>query len=204
MIEKHYENPKWRMLNNLPHKCDAILDDEDMQCQEMLYEYNNLRPTDLYGENGKNILKQLLGRTGNNITIRPPFRCSYGYRIEVGENFFSNFGLTILDSGKVTIGDNAFIAPNVSIYTNTHPLHPEKRNEKWDIGIDVSIGDNVWIGGNTIILPGVHIGNNVVIGAGSVVTKNIPDNVIAVGNPCKVARTITEHDKLFYYKKFRF
>lgn len=122
----------------------------------------------------------------------------------MGENFFTNYNLTILDVGKVKIGDNAQIAPHVSIYTAGHPVHPDSRNSGYEYGIAITIGDNVWIGGNTCILPGVTIGNNVVIGAGSVVTKDIPDNVIAVGNPCRIIREITEKDRDFYYRDRRF
>lgn len=114
---------------------------------------------------------------------RDPFHCDYGWNIEVGENFFANYNLTILDVGKVVIGKNAQIAPNVSIYTAGHPVHPDSRNTGYEYGIGVTIGDNVWLGGNTVINPGVTIGNNVVIGAGSVVTKDLPDDVIAVEIP---------------------
>ena len=130
--------------------------------------------------------------------------CDYGYNIEVGENFFANYNFTVLDVGKVRIGANAQIAPNVSIYTAGHPVHPDSRNSGYEYGIDITIGDNVWIGGNVCILPGVTVGDNVVIGAGSVVTKDIPDNVIAAGNPCRILRTITEEDRDFYYRDRRF
>ena len=113
-------------------------------------------------------------------------------------------GLTILDVGKVTIGDNVMLAPNVSIYTAGHPVHPDSRNSGYEYGIPITIGNNVWIGGNAVILPGVTIGNNVVIGAGSVVTKDIPDNVIAAGNPCRILRKITEEDRKYYYKDREF
>ena len=195
---------KQRMINNLPHICDKELDRDDFLCQKKLYKYNKMPPQKLYGKKGKTLIKNILGKTGEKIVIKPPFRCSYGYQIEVGENFFANYGLTILDSGKVTIGNNVFIAPNVSIYTNTHPIHYKARNEGWDIGIDIRIGNNVWIGGNTIILPGVSIGDGCVIGAGSVVTKNLPPEVIAVGNPCKIVRKITEKDSLYYFKDLMF
>ena len=133
-----------------------------------------------------------------------PFRCDYGWNIEIGENFFANYNLTILDVGKVTIGNNVMMGPNVSIYAAGHPIHPETRNTGYEHGLPITIGDNVWIGGNVVILPGVTIGNNVVIGAGSVVSKDIPDDVIAVGSPCKVAREITEEDKKYYYGKTEF
>ncbi len=117
---------------------------------------------------------------------------------------FANYNLTILDVGKVTIGENAQIAPNVSIYTAGHPIHPESRNSGYEYGIPVTIGNNVWIGGNAVILPGVTIGNNVVIGAGSIVAKDIPDNMIATGNPCRIIREITEEDRIYYFKKRKF
>ena len=146
------------------------------------------------------IVKDLFGKS-ENAFVNPPFYCDYGSHIEVGKNFFANYNCTILDVAKVIIGDNCQFAPNVSIYTAGHPVHPETRNSGYEYGIKVTIGDNVWIGGNTVICPGVHIGDNVVIGAGSVVTKDIPDMVIAAGNPCKVIREITEDDRRTYFKK---
>ncbi|MDO4944933.1 MAG: sugar O-acetyltransferase [Ruminococcus sp.] len=196
-------NQKERMHKNLPYK--AWLDglaEERLECKKKIYEYNHL-PPERWGER-TDLIKNILGSTGENIHIEEPFRCDYGSNIEVGENFFANYNLTVLDVGKVTIGDNVQIAPNVSIYTAGHPVHPDSRNSGYEYGIDISIGDNVWIGGSTCILPGVHIGNNVVIGAGSVVTKDIPDNVIAVGNPCRVIREITEEDRKYYYKDKEF
>lgn len=146
------------------------------------------------------IVKDLFGKS-ENAFVNPPFYCDYGSHIEVGKNFFANYNCTILDVAKVIIGDNCQLAPNVSIYTAGHPIHPETRNSGYEYGIKVTIGDNVWIGGNTVICPGVHIGDNVVIGAGSVVTKDIPDMVIAAGNPCKVIREIAEDDRRTYFKK---
>ncbi|MDD7739964.1 MAG: sugar O-acetyltransferase [Fusicatenibacter sp.] len=145
------------------------------------------------------IVNELLGKS-DGAFINPPFYCDYGSHIEVGKNFFANYNCTILDVAKVKIGDNCQMAPNVAIYTAGHPVHPDTRNSGYEYGIEVTIGDNVWIGGNTVICPGVHIGNNVVIGAGSVVTKDIPDMVIAAGNPCRVIREITEEDRRHYYK----
>lgn len=146
------------------------------------------------------IVKELLGKS-DGAFINPPFYCDYGSHIEVGKNFFANYNCTILDVARVTIGDNCQMAPNVAIYTAGHPIHPDTRNTGYEYGIEVSIGDNVWIGGNTVICPGVHIGNNVVIGAGSVVTKDIPDWVVAGGNPCKVIKAITEEDRRYYFRK---
>lgn len=146
------------------------------------------------------IVKELLGKS-EDAFINPPFYCDYGSHIEVGKNFFANYNCTILDVAKVIIGDNCQLAPNVAIYTAGHPVHPDTRNSGYEYGIEVTIGNNVWIGGNTVICPGVHIGDNVVIGAGSVVTKDIPDMVIAAGNPCKVIRKITEDDRRTYFKR---
>ena len=191
------------MLANLPYK--AWLDglsEERLENKKKIFKFNNLNP----GKTKKKarLLKKILGKTGDYINIEAPFYCDYGYNIEVGENFFANYNFTVLDVGKVKIGANAQIAPNVSIYTAGHPVHPDSRNSGYEYGIDVTIGDNVWIGGSSCIMPGVTIGNNVVIGAGSVVTKDIPDNSIAVGNPCRVIRTITEADRDYYYKDRKF
>lgn len=132
--------------------------------------------------------------------INPPFYCDYGFNIEVGKNFFANYNCTIIDVAKVIIGDNCMFSPNVSIYTAGHPIHPTSRNSLYEYGISVTIGDNVWIGGNSVILPGVKIGSNTIIAAGSVVTKDIPDWVVAGGNPYRVIREITKEDKKYYYK----
>lgn len=192
-------NQEERMHHNLPYL--AWLDGLSEKRQEnkkKIYEFNTL-PPERWDEIPR-LLKNILGKTGEDVHIEAPFHCDYGCNIEVGENFFANYNLVILDVGRVTIGDNAQIAPNVSIYTAGHPIHPDSRNSGYEYGIDVTIGNNVWIGGSTSIMPGVHIGNNVVIGGGSVVTRDIPDNCIAVGNPCRVIRQITEEDKKYYYK----
>lgn len=196
-------NQKERMLAGLPYKAwmDGLAE-EHMACKELIYRFNNLRPAQ--AEEADALLRELFEHTGKSIHVEAPLHCDYGSNISVGENFYANFNLTILDVAKVTIGDNCQIAPNVSIYTAGHPVHPDSRNSGYEYGIEIHIGDNVWIGGNSVILPGVHIGNNVVIGAGSVVTKDIPDNAIAVGNPCRVIRYITEADRDFYYKDRRF
>lgn len=196
-------NQKERMLAGLPYK--AWLDglgEERFACKQKIYDFNNLAPN--LDESATSLLKSILGKTGENICIEAPFHCDYGWNIEVGENFFANYNLTILDVAKVTIGKNVQMAPNVSIYTAGHPIHPDTRNTGYEYGIPITIGDNVWIGGNVVILPGVKIGDNVVIGAGSVVTKDIPDHVIAMGNPCKIVREITEEDRSYYYKKNKF
>ena len=159
------------------------------EVKEIIHEYNNLMPSAT--EERFNILKALLGHTeDDDFIINQPFYCDYGKLISIGKRFFANFNLTILDEAPVTIGDDCFIGPNVSIYTACHSTDPIERNTRQEWAEPVKIGDNVWIGGSVTILPGVTIGNNVTIGAGSVVTKDIPDNVVAVGNPCKVIKSI--------------
>lgn len=127
-----------------------------------------------------------------NYWIEQPFWCDYGYNIEIGENFYSNHNLTILDGNKVKFGDNVFIGPNCSFYTAGHPLDTQRRNQGLEYAKPIIIGNNVWLGGNVCVLPGVTIGDNVVIGAGSVVTKDIPSNVVAAGNPCKIIKNLKD------------
>ena len=167
---------------------DIELVSEREACKEVCYELNSLRPSQK--KERENIIRRLLGKTGKTFLIEQPFYCDYGYNIEVGENFYANVNLVILDGAKVCIGDNAFIAPNVGIYTAGHPLDAEQRNRGLEYARPVTIGHNVWIGAGVNILPGVTIGDNTVIGAGSVVTKDIPSNVLAVGNPCRVVKEI--------------
>ena len=196
-------NQKERMLANLPDK--AWLDglaEERLENKKRIYRYNNLPPEK--EKEQAELIREIIGKHGENLAIEPPFHCDYGSNIEVGENFFANYNLTILDVGRVRIGKNAQIAPNVSIYTAGHPIHPDSRNSGYEYGIDVTIGDNVWIGGSSVINPGVTIGDNVVIGSGSVVTKDLPDNVVAAGNPCRVIRAITEEDRKYYFKDREF
>ncbi len=180
---------------------DESVMEEQKACRRVLQRLNTVDRSD-FDEIGR-IVKELLGKS-DGAFVNPPFYCDYGSHIEVGKNFFANYNCTIIDVAKVKIGDNCQMAPNVSIYTAGHPLHPVSRNSMYEYGISVTIGDNVWIGGNTVIMPGVHIGSNTVIGAGSVVTKDIPDWVVAVGNPCRVIRQITEEDKKYYYKDREF
>lgn len=156
--------------------------------REKIYDFNSLRPSQTSEQ--QKILRLLLGSCGENVHVNQPFRCDFGSNIFVGDNFFANFNLTILDEGRVTIGDNVFIGPNVSIYTACHPLEPEKRNTFDEWAEPVTIGNNVWIGGSVTILPGVTIGDNAVIGAGSVVTRSVPASVVAAGNPAKVIKSL--------------
>lgn len=147
------------------------------------------------------LLKELFGSTGEHISIEPPFRCDYGSNTFIGDNFYANFDCIILDVAKVTIGKNVLLAPRVCIFTAGHPIDAQTRNSFVEYGYPVVIGDNVWIGGNTVINPGVTIGSNVVIGSGSVVTHDIPDNCVAAGNPCRVLRPITKNDRQFWLEQ---
>lgn len=185
----------------LPYISDNEVFEEQKKARVLTQKLNTVNRSD-YDAIGK-IVKELLGKS-DGAFINPPFYCDYGTHIEVGKNFFANYNCTILDVAKVTIGDNCQLAPNVAIYTAGHPVHPDTRNSGYEYGISVTIGDNVWIGGNSVICPGVRIGSNTVIGAGSVVTKDIPDWVIAAGNPCMVIREITEEDRRLYFRDKEF
>ena len=194
---------KEKMLSQKPYiASDAELSKERLLAQKACFDINSLSP-ELVDERNI-ILKRLLGFSKDNFYIEPPFHCDYGYNISIGENFYANYNCVILDCAEVMIGDNVMLAPSVSIYTAGHPIDAEKRNQEWEYAIPVTIGNNVWIGGNTVINPGVQIGDNTVIGAGSVLTKDIPGNVIAAGNPCKVLREITKEDRNYYFKKRKF
>lgn len=190
-----------RRDKELPYISDESVMEEQKVCRRILQRLNTVDRSDF--DSIRKIVEELLGKS-ENAFINPPFYCDYGTHIEVGKNFFANYNCTIIDVAKVKIGNNCQFAPNVSIYTAGHPIHPVSRNSLYEYGISVTIGDNVWIGGNTVILPGVHIGSNTVIGAGSVVTKDIPDWVVAAGNPCRVVKQITEEDKKYYYKDQEF
>lgn len=148
----------------------------------------------------KELINKLFKSTGSNVHINPPFRCDYGENISVGDNFYANFDCIILDVAEVIIGDNVMFAPRVGIYTASHPIDPSIRVDGLELGGKVTIGDNAWLCANVTINPNVNIGENTIIGSGSVVTKDIPPNVIAAGNPCKVIREITEDDYLYWNK----
>lgn len=169
---------------------DSQLLEELGAVHDIIHRYNVLTPPS-DTKTRLTILKNLLGHIGDDdIIINQPFYCDYGKQISVGKRFFANFNFTVLDEAPVKIGDDCFIGPNVSIYTACHSTDPKERNSRREWAEPVTIGDNVWIGGNVTILPGVSIGNNVTIGAGSVVTKDIPDNVVAVGNPCRAVKRL--------------
>ncbi len=192
---------KEKMLSGRPYQSfGEELFSERQHAKEVLFEYNGLAPREI--EKRNELISNLLGGIGKNYFIEPPFRCDYGYNIVIGDNFYANYNCTILDCARVTIGDNVLLAPNVCLFTAGHPLHWEPRNAGIEYAFPITIGNNVWIGGGVIINPGVTIGNNVVIGSGSVVTKDIKANTIAMGNPCKPLREITEEDKAYYFKDY--
>ena len=175
---------------------DQEIVDARTKCADLCYEFNNCRPSDTKKQN--RLLHQILGKIEGELVVTAPFYCDYGFNVSVGKNFYTNHNCTILDGAPVTFGDNVFIAPNCVISTAGHAIDSEQRSRGLEIARPIRVGNNVWIGANVSILPGVTIGDNTIIGAGSVVNKDIPADVIAVGNPCRVIRKITEKDKEKY------
>jgi acetyltransferase-like isoleucine patch superfamily enzyme len=195
------ESEKEKSLNGKLYKAaDHELYKERQNTKELIFRFNSLPPSDVATRN--EIIRKLFCKTGENFIIEPPFHCDYGSNISIGNNFYSNFNLIILDCAKTEIGDNVLIGPNVGIYPAGHPVHHGLRNLEYEFAFPVNIGNNVWIGGSVVINPGITIGDNSVIGSGSIVTKDIPANVVAAGNPCKVIREITERDKIYYFRNF--
>ena len=182
--------------------CDDELLEERKRAKDVCYDFNRLHPSDT--KNQIKLLKNFFGSTKEQFCIVAPFWCDYGYNIYIGKNFFTNHNTVILDGGKVTFGDNVFIAPNCGFYTAGHPIDSERRNKGLEYAYPITVGNNVWIGAGVQVMPGVTIGNNVVIGGGSVVVKDIPSNSVAVGNPCKVIRQITDEDKKTSFDKIKF
>jgi maltose O-acetyltransferase len=176
------------LANELYLAADAELERMLRKAQQCLHAFNSSLPEER--EKRDEIIRALLGSVGQKFEIKPPFRCDYGCHIFAKENLYINYDCIILDCNKVYIGNNVLLAPKVQIYTAYHPLNPEIRRSGLEMAAPITIGDDVWIGGGAIICPGVNIGNNTTIGAGSVVTKDIPSNVVAVGNPCRVVREI--------------
>lgn len=190
-----------RRDTHLAYIADKPIFKELVRTRGLIQKLNAFDRTD---EDGIHRLVQELLGTEQVPYIVPPFYCDYENHISVGKNVFFNYNCTLQDVGKITIGDDCMLAPGVAIYTAGHPLHPDSRNSGYEYGMDVTIGNNVWIGGSVVVTPGVRIGDCCVIGAGSVVTKDIPAWSLAAGNPCRVIRKITEADRRFYFKDKEF
>ncbi|SRR2546426_12511894 len=178
-----------RMLAGDPYIADdPELMRESTRAATLTAQFNAAAADD--DEGRRRILRELLGSLGEGTTIRPPFRCDYGYRIRFGVRTFVNFGLVALDVGPITVGDDVQIGPNVQLLTATHPTDPEPRRAKWEGSRPITIGNNVWLGGGVVVCPGVSIGDNAVVGAGAVVVRDIPPNVVAAGNPARIVRRL--------------
>ncbi len=172
---------------------------EQEKCIDRLYDYNSTRPAE--SEKRKRLLKEMFAEIGENCYIEPPFHANWGGRhVHFGNDIYANFNLTLVDDTHIYVGDRTKFGPNVTVDSATHPILPELREKGCQYNLPVKIGKNCWIGAGSIILPGVTIGDNTVIGAGSIVTHDIPPNVVAYGSPCKVARQISQHDRMFYDK----
>lgn len=178
---------------------DSEIMKEQTACMERLYDYNMTRPSE--GEKRFQLLKEMFAELGEDCYIEPPLHSNFGGRhVHFGKGIYANYNLTLVDDTHIYVGDYTMIGPNVTIATAGHPILPELREKGYQYNVPVRIGRNCWIGAGAILLPGVTVGDNTVIGAGSVVTKDIPANVVAVGNPCRVLREIGEHDRKYYYK----
>lgn len=184
---------------NLYQCSDESLLAQQAQCLEIMYDYNATRPSE--GAKREALLKEMLAEVGKGCYIEPPLHSNWGgHHVHMGDYVYANFNLTLVDDTHIYIGDYTMLGPNVTLATAGHPILPELRQQIYQYNIPIHIGKNCWLGAGVIVLPGVTIGDNTVIGAGSVVTKDIPANVVAVGNPCKVLRQINDRDREFYFK----
>ena len=194
---------KERMYGQKLYYCnDETLMNEQMKSLELLYDFNQTRPSEQ--DKRDKMLKKMFAEIGDDCYIEPPFHANWGGKnVHFGNGVYANFNLTMVDDCDIFVGNNVLFGPNVTVSAGTHPIHPELRSKQAQYNIPIHIGNNVWIGANSVILPGVNIGDNSVIGAGSVVTKDIPSNVVAVGNPCRVLREINENDMKYYYRDMK-
>ena len=184
----------------LPNDPEVL--EEQLGYMELLYEYNQTRPWEQ--ERRQALLRELLAEVGEGCWIEPPFHANWGgHHVHFGRMVYANYGLTMVDDTHIYVGDCTMFGPNVVVATAGHPILPELREQGYQFNMPVHIGRNCWLGAGVIVLPGVTIGDNVVVGAGSVVTKDLPDNVVAVGNPCRVLREVGERDRQFYYRDRR-
>lgn len=181
---------------------DEALMSEQMKALELLYDFNQTRPSEQ--DKREKMLKKMFAEIGDDCYIEPPFHANWGGKnVHFGNGVYANFNLTMVDDCDIFVGNNVMFGPNVTVSAGTHPIHPELRSKQAQYNIPIHIGNNVWIGANSVILPGVNIGDNSIIGAGSIVTKDIPSNVVAVGNPCRVLREINENDMKYYYRDMK-
>lgn len=194
---------KERMYGQKLYYCnDEVLMNEQMKSLELLYDFNQTRPWEQ--DKRDKMLKEMFAEIGEDCYIEPPFHANWGGKnVHFGNGVYANFNLTMVDDCDIFVGKNVLFGPNVTVSAGTHPIHPELRSKQAQYNIPIHIGNNVWIGANSVILPGVNIGDNSVIGAGSVVTGDIPSNVVAVGNPCRVLREINENDMKYYYRDMK-
>ena len=192
-----------RMYGQKLYYCnDEDLMREQMKALELLYDFNKTRPSEQ--DKREKILKKMFAEIGDDCYIEPAFHANWGGKnVHFGNGVYANFNLTMVDDCDIFVGNNVMFGPNVTVSAGTHPIHPELRSKQAQYNIPIHIGNNVWIGANSVILPGVNIGDNSVIGAGSIVTKDIPSNVVAVGNPCRVLREINENDMKYYYRDMK-
>ncbi|XZI42328.1 sugar O-acetyltransferase [Clostridium perfringens] len=192
-----------RMYGQKLYYCnDEALMSEQMKALELLYDFNQTRPSEQ--DKREKMLKKMFAEIGDDCYIEPPFHANWGGKnVHFGNGVYANFNLTMVDDCDIFVGNNVMFGPNVTVSAGTHPIHPELRSKQAQYNIPIHIGNNVWIGANSVILSGVNIGDNSVIGAGSIVTKDIPSNVVAVGNPCRVLREINENDMKYYYRDMK-
>jgi galactoside O-acetyltransferase len=202
-MENKELTPMEKMTSEKLYACtDEEMCKKQTECLELQYDYNATRPSE--SQKRQELLKKMFAELGEGCYIEPPLHANWGgHHVHLGAHVYANFNLTLVDDSHIYIGEYTMIGPNVTIATAGHPIAPEYREKVFQFNIPVHIGRNCWIGSGVVILPGVTIGDNTVIGAGSIVTKDIPANVVAVGNPCHVLREINEHDRQFYYKDMR-
>ena len=198
-MEESMDNKEKMHSGDLYLPMDEKLLKEQLQHLDRLYDFNQTRPTEL--EKRERVLKEMFAEIGEGCYIEPPLRSNFGgHHVHFGKNIYANFNLTLVDDTHIYVGDYTMFGPNVVVATAGHPIQPELREKAYQYNAAVHIGKNCWIGAGSIILPGITIGDHVVVGAGSVVTKDLPDRVVAVGNPCRILRDVNEHDEEYYFK----
>ena len=191
-----------RMKSGKIYFCnDPDLMREQLACLDRLYDFNRTRPSEL--ELRRKLLRELLAEVGENCYVEPPLHANWGCHTHFGNNVYANFNLTLVDDTDIFVGDSVMFGPNVTLATAGHPVDPELRRKVAQFNLPIRIGNNVWIGANAVVLPGITIGDNSVIGAGSVVTRDVPPDVVAVGNPCRVLRPIGPRDREYYCRDRR-